>query len=274
MTFAGSLRHEARPSAGGVIEFDQLDKTFYRGDVAVQALDKFSLEVRPREFLAIVGPSGCGKSTLLNLTAGLMFPTTGEVRYSGVAVRRINTRVGYITQRDNLVPWRTAEENIGLPLEIQHRSSSDRTRLVAGALDTVGLGGFARHYPGELSGGMRKRVTLARTLVYEPETLLMDEPFGALDAQLRLVLHQELLSLWQRSGTTIVFVTHDLAEAVSLADRVVVMTARPGRIKTIQEIDLPRPRDVANVRFTPRFAELHELLWDHLKADVARGESL
>ncbi|MBI4504980.1 MAG: ABC transporter ATP-binding protein [Chloroflexi bacterium] len=260
------------PSAGATIEFVGVAKRFWKGDTPVDAIGHVELVVRPGEFLGIVGPSGCGKSTLLNLAAGLMLPTAGEVRYQGHLVRDVNTRVGYMTQKDSLVPWRTVESNIALPLEIRGLRGRRKRELVAHYVELVGLKGFERHFPSELSGGMRKRVGLARTLVNDPETLLMDEPFGALDAQLRLLMHEETLRIWEHSRKTIIFVTHDLAEAVLLADRVVVISARPGRVKLIKDIDLPRPRDVARVRFDPRFGRLFEELWAALGEDVRRGD--
>jgi NitT/TauT family transport system ATP-binding protein len=179
-----------------------------------------------------------------------------------------------MTQRDNLLPWRSVEANIGIALELARLPARERRPRVERFVKLVGLSGFEKHFPAELSGGMRKRVALARTLIYDPETLLMDEPFGALDAQLKQILHGELLRLWEQSGKTIVFVTHDLAEALTLADRVVVMSSRPGTVKLVQEVDLPRPRDVFKVRFTPRFGQLHERLWSGLEEDIRQGQEV
>ena len=254
-----------------MIEYARVGKRFYKEGRPVQALDGFSLSIGKGEFVGIVGPSGCGKSTLLNLTAGLMQPTSGQVIYDGVPVAHANTRVGYMTQKDNLMPWRTVEDNVGLALQIRGLGREQRREQVKQFVNLVGLRGFERHFPAELSGGMRKRVALARTLIYDPETLLMDEPFGALDAQLKMILHDELLKLWDKTHKTIIFVTHDLAEAVALADRVVVLTARPGRVKVVQEIDLPRPRDVFQVHFTPEFGRLFERLWGALEEDIRKG---
>jgi NitT/TauT family transport system ATP-binding protein len=189
-------------------------------------------------------------------------------------VADVNRRVGYMTQRDNLLPWRTVETNIGIALEIAHVNRAERHRRVDQFVNLVGLNGFEEAYPAELSGGMRKRVALARTLIYDPETLLMDEPFGALDAQLKLILHAELLRIWEESRKTIVFVTHDLTEAITLADRVIVLSGRPGTVKLTQPIDLSRPRDVFKVRFTERFGQLHELLWGALEDDIRMGEEV
>lgn len=254
-----------------MIEWANISRSFGKDGTTVQVLDDVSLTVQAGEFLAIVGPSGCGKSTLLNITAGLMHPNRGRVYYAGEPVTGVNTRVGYITQKDNLLPWRTVRGNVALALEVKGYPVKQRQELVELYLQIVGLNGFENHYPSELSGGMRKRTTLARTLIYDPETLLMDEPFGALDAQLKLVLQDELLRLWQKTKKTIVFVTHDLSEAISLADRVAVMSARPGRIKLIQDIDLPRSRDVYRVRFSARFSTLCEQLWSSLREDFKRG---
>ncbi|MFO7544324.1 MAG: ABC transporter ATP-binding protein [Trueperaceae bacterium] len=257
-----------------MISYQDVSKNFYKKGAPLQALASAKFDVASGEFVAVVGPSGCGKSTLLNMTAGLMKPTSGQVIYDGLPIQSINHRVGYMTQKDNLLPWRTVRGNIGLALELRAVRKTVRNAQVDDYIDKVGLTGFADHYPSELSGGMRKRVSLARTMIYQPETLLMDEPFGALDAQLRLLLHDLLLQVWEATGTTIVFVTHDLAEAIALADRVVVLTGRPGQVKAIQEIPLPRPRDVFNVRFTPEFGQLFQSLWDVLGQDVKKGEDI
>jgi NitT/TauT family transport system ATP-binding protein len=257
-----------------MIAFEHVGKRFFKGRTPLQALADAHFEVQAGEFVAIVGPSGCGKSTLLNMTAGLMKPSSGRVLYKSKPVEGVNTSVGYVTQSDTLLPWRTVRDNIAVPLQIRGGSQKGRDTLVDEIIAKVGLTGFASHYPAELSGGMRKRVILARTLVYEPETLLMDEPFGALDAQLKLVLHQELLKLWHETSTTIIFVTHDLTEAITLADRVVVVSARPGRVRMIQTVDLPRPRDVFEVRFEDRFRELNHELWELLGSDMLAGEEM
>ena len=254
-----------------MIEYRQVSKVFFKGDTRVHALDDISMTIEAGELIAIVGPSGCGKSTLLNLTAGLMEPGLGQVLYDSVPVSGVNTNVSYVTQKDNLLPWRTVTANVRLPLELQKDGAATRQEArerVAAAIKLVGLEGFESHYPSELSGGMRKRTQLAQALVCEPDTLLMDEPFGALDAQLKLVLQAELLRAWEGSGKTLAFVTHDLTEAIALADRVVVMSSRPGRIKLIERIDLPRPRDVFTIRFTPAFGHYFELLWEGLRDDV------
>jgi NitT/TauT family transport system ATP-binding protein len=255
------------------IALEGASKEFVGRGETVLALQPTSVEIARERFVALVGPSGCGKSTVLNMIAGLQQPTAGRVVYDGNPVTGPNRQVGYMTQKDTLLPWRSVADNIGLALELKIRSTShgDRDDRVARMIELVGLKGFERHYPGELSGGMRKRVSLARSLIYEPETLLMDEPFAALDAQLRLVMHDELLRLTRLRRMTVVFVTHDLGEAITLADLVVVFTGRPGRIKALREIPLPHPRDAFRVRFSDDFARLHEELWNELKDEVAKG---
>ncbi|WP_206035658.1 ABC transporter ATP-binding protein [Roseomonas sp. HF4] len=256
------------------IEVQGVSKHFVRNRREVVAIEDLSLTIEEGEFIALVGPSGCGKSTLLNMIAGILDCTGGAILHDGRAVKGVNRAVGYMTQAESLLPWRTAEANVWLPLEIRGAPRGERTARAAELLEMVNLKGFGGHFPNELSGGMRKRVALAQVLAYEPGTLLMDEPFGALDAQLKMVMQEELLKIWDRTKKTVVFVTHDLAEAIALADRVVVFTGRPGRIKLIEPIDLPRPRDVFRVRFHPRFQELYEHLWQSLEAEIRMGESL
>ena len=258
------------------ISLEGTSKTFHVRGQVIRALQAIDLSVRREEFVALVGPSGCGKSTILNLVAGLLAPSTGTVIYDGQPVRDLNRRVGYMTQKDTLLPWRRAADNIRVALELGCRPTSraEADVKVARMMELVGLKGFENHYPSELSGGMRKRTLLGRTLIYEPETLLMDEPFGALDAQLKLVMLDQLQSLTQQRRITVLFVTHDLGEAITLADRVVVFSARPGRIRAIRDIDLPRPRDVFRIRFTDVFARYHEELWDVLKDEVTKGTDI
>jgi sulfonate transport system ATP-binding protein len=243
-----------------------------RGKV-VRAVDGISLDMPEGGFTALVGPSGCGKSTVLNMVAGLLKPTEGTVSFEGKPVDGPNTCVGYMTQKDTLLPWRTVEHNIGIAFELRCRRSSRGEKIdrVAEMIDRVGLKGFEKHYPSELSGGMRKRAALARMLIYRPSTLLLDEPFGALDAQLRLIMQKELLELVDASGMSVVLVTHDLEEAVSLADKVVIFTSRPGRIRAVRDISIPRPRDPATLRFTTPFRDHCAALWDELRDEVARA---
>src|SRR3984885_10098083 len=236
-------------------------RDFEARGLRVQALQPIDLSVKKAEFVALVGPSGCGKSTILNLVAGLLGPTQGKVAYDGQPVASLNRKVGYMTQKDTLLPWRDVEANIGVALELKCRPTSRAaaTAKVAQMIELVGLKGFEHHYPSELSGGMRKRVALARTLIYEPETLLMDEPFAALDAQLRLVMLDQLQFLTRLRKMTVLFVTHDLGEAITLADRVVVMSARPGRIRAIRTVPFNRPLDVFKARFSPEFSGVQKL---------------
>lgn len=256
------------------IEIQSVTKLFVRRGREVVALDDFSLSIGSGEFVAFVGPSGCGKSTLLNMIAGILEPTGGAIEHDGKGVQGPNRSVGYMTQADSLLPWRTAEDNVMLPLRLRGVSQSEARERVAALLATVNLSGFHKHFPNELSGGMRKRVALAQVLAYDPGTLLMDEPFGALDAQLKLVMQNELLAIWERTRKTVVFVTHDLAEAIALADRVIVFTGRPGRIKLEERIDLDRPRDVFRDRFSTRFQAIYERIWQALEPEIKKGEAL
>lgn len=251
-------------SAAGIMEVQGLSKHFRKDDEELIALRDVDLTVEQGSFLVLLGRSGCGKSTLLNLLAGLTPPTSGQITYHGKPMRGPNTQVGYLTQHDTLMPWRDVTRNVEMPRELRGESKKERAAVAAELIKLVGLAGFERHYPRELSGGMRRRASLARMLCADPETLLLDEPFGALDAQLRTELQGELLRLWSGSGRTVVFVTHDIEEALILADRVVVL----GPIGTIlldQPVDLPRPRDPDDIRVDPHFVELHRRLSTALK---------
>jgi NitT/TauT family transport system ATP-binding protein len=238
---------------------------------AVEALHDISFEVGDREFCAIVGPSGCGKSTLLNLVAGLRAPTTGQVFVHGRGVTGLVPDIGYVTQDSNLLPWLTVDENIRLPLQIRKMPAAEQDELVNRWIDLVGLGGFAHCYPRQLSGGMQKRCSIARTLVYDPPILLMDEPFGALDAMTKAVMQDTLLDLWDAHQKTVLFVTHDLSEAITLADKVIVMSRRPGAVKATVPVEIPRPRDVFHVSELPQFAEQHRVLWDMFATEISMG---
>lgn len=242
---------------------DAVTKYFYKGDTRFTALAATSLTIRRNEFVALLGPSGCGKSTLLNLIAGIVPADEGRIVHGCTPLKGMAVGTGYMTQHDTLLPWRTVYDNVALPLRIAKTYGAEKAR-VRWALELVGLQGFAQHYPAELSGGMRKRVALAQNLVYARELLLMDEPFGALDAQTRTVLQSQLLDIWTNEPRTIVFVTHDIEEAILLADRVVVMGTHPGHVSTVLDINIPRPRDVALVRFTERFSELYRAIWKHV----------
>ena len=234
------------------------------------AVRDVSLEVGDGEFVSVVGPTGCGKSTLLNVAAGLLAPSTGRVRVFGAELAGINARAGYMFQTESLMPWRTAQQNVMAGLEF--RGAVDARAQAEAWLRRVGLGGFGDRYPHQLSGGMRKRVSLAQTLVLDPDILLMDEPFSALDIQTRQLMENELLALWSDKRKAVLFITHDLDEAIALSDRVVCLSAGPAS-HPIGEfaIDLPRPRDVAEVRVMPRFVELHKAIWAVLREEVLKG---
>jgi NitT/TauT family transport system ATP-binding protein len=236
------------------------------------AVRDVQLTVGAGEFVSVVGPTGCGKSTLLNMAAGLLLPSTGSVTVFGTPLVGLNARAGYMFQAESLMPWRTAEANVRAGLEFRGMAASEAQALTQEWLRRVGLQGFGDRYPHQLSGGMRKRTSLAQTLVLDPDLILMDEPFSALDIQTRQLMENEVLALWQRKKKAVLFITHDLDEAIAMSDRVVVMSAGPGA-RPIGEftIDLPRPRDVAEVRITPRFIELHQAIWQVLRDEVLKG---
>jgi NitT/TauT family transport system ATP-binding protein len=253
---------------GRLLSVEGVRKEFETRGRRVLALDSVDLDVAEGEFVTIVGPSGCGKSTLLNLIVGLLMPSTGRVVFRDRPVTGITPAIGYVTQRDNLLPWRTLLENVEIALELRAVPRDERRRRAAALIERVGLHGFEDHYPHELSGGMRQRASIARTLIYDPALILMDEPFGPLDAQTRLLLQQQLLTLWSATGKTVVFITHDLVEAIALADRVVVMTSRPGRIKHIAAVPIARPRRVDEIHTSPEFQGTYERLWKELRPEV------
>ena len=256
-----------------LLSIENVRKEYQVRGKKVLALDSVDLTIAEGEFVTVVGPSGCGKSTLLNLIVGLMRSSMGRIVFRGQPIDGISTKIGYVTQKDNLLPWRTLIENVEIALEIRAIEKSARRTQAQDLIDQVGLGGFEDHYPHELSGGMRQRANIIRTLIYDPEVILMDEPFGPLDAQTRIVLQDQLLKLWYASKKTIVFITHDLIEAITLADRVVLMSARPGRIKSIEEIAIPRPRDVFKIHEDAQFRSAYERLWQQLRPEVTLSES-
>jgi NitT/TauT family transport system ATP-binding protein len=251
-----------------VIEFDRVKVLFSAGNQQVLALDDVAFEVPRGEFTTVVGPSGCGKTTLLRLAAGFVAPSSGSVKYKGRAVSGFNTGIGYVTQDSNLFPWLTALENAEFPLAVRGMPEKERRDKARDWLRRVGLEGFEASYPSQLSGGMQKRVSLVRTLIYEPEVVLMDEPFSALDAQTRMTLHGELLNLWRERQATILFITHDLVEAITLSDRVVIMTRRPGRVKHVYRVPLERPRNVFEIYLEPQFDVAYAALWEHFKSEL------
>lgn len=239
-----------------------------------RVLDGISFDIGRGEFVAVIGPSGCGKSTLLQMAAGLLKPTGGKVCHRGRLVAGVNCEVGFVPQQAQLFPWKTLSENVELPLLLRGVASSERHSRVADALRAVGLEGFERHYPNQLSGGMQKRGSIARTLIYKPDVILMDEPFGALDAQTRMVMQSDLQALSHEAGATVVFITHDITEAVVLADRVVVLSQRPSRMLADIAIDLPRPRDVFEPFRNPGFQAAYEAVWSRFRTQVSLGNRL
>lgn len=247
-----------------IITFQNVSKTFG----AFTAVKDINLTVREGEFITLVGPSGCGKSTLLNLIAGLFPATTGAVSYRGATVGDFNSRVGYMTQADHLLPWRNVERNIAVPLEIAGMARGAMKERLAALIELVGLRGFEKSYPNQLSGGMKKRTALARLLAYDPETLLFDEPFAALDAQLRLKMQMEVRRIALQLNKTIMFVTHDLDEAVALADRCVVFEGRPGTIKEVLDIPLAVDRNLFRLRHNPEYVALTARLWDEMTPSI------
>ena len=236
------------------------------------AVRDVSLTVEAGEFVSVVGPTGCGKSTLLNMAAGLLAPSSGQLRVFGEPLAGLNRRAGYMFQAESLMPWRTALGNVMAGLSFRGASDAEARALAAEWLQRVGLSAFGDRYPHQLSGGMRKRVSLAQTLVLDPDIILMDEPFSALDVQTRALMENEVLDLWGAKKKAVLFITHDLDEAIAMSDRVVILSAGPGS-RPIGEfrIDLERPRDVAEVRATPRFVELHKAIWDQLREEVLAG---
>ena len=232
------------------------------------ALRDLNLTVQPGEFCAVVGPTGCGKSTTLALISGLEPASEGEVLVLGKPVRGIAEDIGYVFQTDAVFPWKTVLDNVAAGPRYHGRTTGQARSMAREWISRVGLSGFEDRYPYQLSGGMRKRVALAQSLINEPQILLMDEPFSALDVQTRALMENELLSLWANTRASVVFVTHDLEEAIALADRVVVLTAGPGTVKGTYDVDLPRPRNVAEIRFQPRFTQIYEAIWNQLRDEV------
>lgn len=235
------------------------------------ALRNFNMSVAAGEFVAVVGPTGCGKSTTLNLITGLAKPSLGEVRINGRQVEGTDPSIGFAFQTDALFPWRSVIDNVVAGPLFRKMPKEQAYAKAHEWLARVHLRGHEKKYPHQLSGGMRKRVALAQTFINEPKILLMDEPFSALDVQTRLMMHEELLQLWSQSGASVVFVTHDLEEAISLADKVYVLTSGPATVKSVYNIDLPRPRVISDIRFDPAFIDLTRTIWDDLRDEVQRS---
>jgi NitT/TauT family transport system ATP-binding protein len=260
-------------AAAPALALEHITVTFVaEGAARFTAIRDATLVVQPGEFVSVVGPTGCGKSTLLNVAAGLLAPSVGEVRVSGEPLAGLNRKAGYLFQTEALLPWRTALDNVTVGLEFRGAARDEAVHQAEGWLLRVGLRGHGHRYPHQLSGGMRKRVALAQTLILDPQIILMDEPFSALDIQTRQLMENELLELWSANRKSVVFITHDLEEAISLSDRVVLLSAGPESHPIGEfEIDLPRPRDVAEIRLTPHFIELHTKIWQAMKQEVLKG---
>jgi NitT/TauT family transport system ATP-binding protein len=263
---AGSSLAAAPPVA---IEFADVSVAFGSEAGTVLALDHVSLTAPQGLITTVVGPSGCGKTTLLRLAAGLLKPSSGRTLHNGREVKSLNTGVGFVTQDSNLFPWATTLANVEFPLAVRGVPLRQRRECAMEWINTVGLAGFENSYPSQLSGGMQKRASIARTFIYEPDVILLDEPFGALDAQTRMVLHHQLLALWHKRRMTMLFITHDLVEAITLSDQVVVMTKRPGRVEECYRVPLPRPRNVFEIYLEPGFDDAYGALWKHFKAELA-----
>jgi len=249
---------------------DDVYKQFETQDGVVVAVDHMSLNVMPGEFLSVIGPSGCGKSTLFNIMGGLLDGYSGSVRVAGETIRGPHASIGMIFQEESTFPWRTVIDNVGFPLEIAGMGKAERQEKARHFIDLVGLNGFENRYPSELSGGMRQRVSMARTLASEPKILMMDEPFAALDEQTRLLLGDKVLQIQQELKQTTLLITHNLTEAVQLSDRILVMTYRPGKTKRVVEIKLPRPRS-SEIVGSDAFGHYVAQIWNDLREEASRG---
>jgi NitT/TauT family transport system ATP-binding protein len=270
VALAESLPSSGAPSA---VSLQDVTITFHVKDrPAFTAVRDATLHVPDGEFVAIVGPTGCGKSTLLNVAAGLLAPSSGDTQIFGASLTGLNRNAGYLFQAEALFPWKTARENVSIGLEVAGVAASEARRRADEWLARVGLAGFGDRYPHMLSGGQRKRVGLAQVLIRDPKILLMDEPFGPLDAQTRQIMGNLLLDLWSADRKAVLFVTHDLEEAIALSDRVVIMSAGPAaRIMGDWRVALPRPRDILEVKLQPAFHELHREIWMTLRDEVMKG---
>jgi NitT/TauT family transport system ATP-binding protein len=254
-----------------VLSIEGVSKTFRGGDLGeVEALAHFDLELSEGEFVAIIGPSGCGKSTLFNIVGGLMKSDSGRVLVDGHPVNGSHHDIGMVFQEESTFPWRTVIDNIAFPLEVAGMDAAQRYEKARGMIELVGLSGFERRYPGELSGGMRQRTAIGRTLAAEPRILLLDEPFASIDEQTRLLLGEQLLAICAKLKQTTLLITHNIAEAIQLSDRVVVMSFRPGTIKEIIDIDLPRPRS-SEILASEAFGRYVGKVWTHLRQEATRG---
>jgi NitT/TauT family transport system ATP-binding protein len=260
-----------RASVADILEVSNVSKTYdLGGPRPVTALDGVSINVRKGEFVSVIGPSGCGKSTLFGIIGGLVDGHSGSVRIDGVEVSGSHKDVGIVFQEESTFPWRTTIQNVAFPLEVQGKSKAEREERAKHFIRLVGLDGFENHYPAQLSGGMKQRTAVARTLAYEPKIMLLDEPFGALDEQTRLLLGDKLLEIWSKLNQTMLLITHNITEAVQLSDRVLVMSYRPGKIKRVIDIKLPRPRSSEQLS-TAEFGKYVGEIWNELRIEATRG---
>ena len=265
------LSTNQRDPSAEALRFDHVTLEFPGGHRP--AIQDVSFRVQRRKFVAVIGPSGCGKSTILNLAAGLLRPTSGTVHFDGEPVDGVNADAAYVTQKANLLPWLSVKANIGLALKFRRVPKDERDERIAHWVKMVGLTGFEDHYPRELSGGMQKRVAIARALIYDPSIVLMDEPFGPLDAITRLKLQQDLLNLWEEQQGTLIFVTHDLNEAIYLADQVVVMSKGPGTVHRVMDVPFERPRTIGSLVESREFSEIYNDLWSLFKSEIDLSEA-
>lgn len=261
-------------SRGPAIELINVSRRFLTPDgKSMTAIRDFTMTVERGEFVAVVGPTGCGKSTTLNLVTGLATPSSGQVRVMGGPVNGIDERIGFAFQTDALFPWRSVIDNVVAGPLFRGVANDEAYARARQWLARVNLSGHETKYPHQLSGGMRKRVSLAQTFINGPQILLMDEPFSALDVQTRVLMHDELLQLWSQSKASVVFVTHDLEEAIALADKVYVLTAGPATVKSVYKIDIPRPRVASEIRYEKEFIDISRTIWNDLREEVLRGAS-
>jgi NitT/TauT family transport system ATP-binding protein len=251
-----------------IIDLANVTKIYRSKGKSVLALKDVTLAVEPGSFTTLIGPSGCGKSTLLKIIAGVALPYEGHMRYKDRDIKAINADIGFITQDSHLFPCLTLRQNVELSLKIRGRTKDERAQVAQQFIDTMQLTGFEDHYPFELSGGMQKRGSIIRTLIYDPDIILMDEPFGPLDAQTRMLLQDELLRIWDKNKKTILFVTHDLTEAIALSDKVVLFTGRPGTVKRVFDVPIPRPRNVFEIHNEKGFTDIYHEIWQYFKSEI------
>src|SRR5690349_5016777 len=261
-----------RGPALAAVSLRDLTKSFKSESGTYIAVKDISFEAKAGSFVSLVGPSGCGKSTILNMIAGLLTPTTGAVEVFGTPLHGLNKRASYMFQQDSLLPWKTVEENIGLGLQFRRNDRREVIERAGAWVRRVGLEGFEKSYPYQLSGGMRKRVSMAQSWIVDPDIILMDEPFAALDVHTRQRMEGQILDLWAGSSKTVLFITHDLEEAIALSDQVIVLSAGPGsHIVGSHNVDLSRPRNLLDIKTDPRFVELYRIIWSDLRQEVLKS---